>query len=327
VASIARFALLAIAILIGISLVTLLAFRGAAWLRESGGSRADLSPSSFARASDVDIHFREWGPAEGQPILLVHGTAAWSQTWYQIAEQLAAKGYRVIAPDIPPFGYSARPANRDYSRAAQATRILAFADALKLDRFILAGHSFGGGATLEAAFRASERIRGLILIDIAIALGEPYRGLPGGPILRIGWLRGLVTASTFANPVMVGPGLRRFVHNPALVDDARIALYALPYSQPGTTRAYGDWVLSGLFGDETGAQSANPEEFRKFQRPVLIFWGREDRTTPLSQGEAIHALFPRSELRILDGVDHIPHVENPDFVAGWISSFALFLPD
>src|SRR5215213_9400616 len=48
------------------------------------------------------------GPADGRPIMLIHGTAAWSGFWRQVADHLAGRGWRVIAIDLPPFGWSGR---------------------------------------------------------------------------------------------------------------------------------------------------------------------------------------------------------------------------
>jgi len=64
---------------------------------------------------------------------------------------LAEAGYRCIALDIPPFGYSERPSTPAYDNADQAKRIVALMDSLGIEHAILLGHSFGGGTTMEIA--------------------------------------------------------------------------------------------------------------------------------------------------------------------------------
>lgn len=54
---------------------------------------------------------------------------------------------------------------------------------------------------------------------------------------------------------------------------------------------------------------------------MLVIWGRADKTTPLPQGEEIAALFPNSQLAVLDGVDHIPQVEAPANVVRLVADF------
>lgn len=296
-------------------------------LRETLAPGREGQPGTYVKAAGLDMHYMSWGPTTGQPILLVHGTLAWSKTWYEIAERLAHQGFHVVAPDLPPFGFSERPADGDYSRKAQAKLILGFADALGLERVILVGHSFGGGATMEAAFTAPERIAGLVLLDAALGLDTPggqsiVAKLFGAPVLG----RSL-TAASFTNPLMTGKGLRDFIYDDRIVDAKRIALYQKPFAVDDTSREVAKWLAGALFGDESLSLAADRKNYEKFDRPAILIWGREDSVTPLAQGEQIRALLPRSTLIVLDHVNHIPHVEQPDSVAGIIAEFAGMLRD
>jgi len=278
--------------------------------------------AKFVRIDDLTIHYQEWGPADGRPLILMPGSFAWSETYRDIAIPLGQRGWRVIGIDMPPFGYSDRPPDHDYSRAAQANRLLDFADALRLDRFALGVHSYGGGAAIEAAFIAPERIDALILLDVALGLGKPDSdGPPLAPLLRIAPVRNLLTAATFTNPLMIGKGLRDFILNDDLVTPERIEIYARPANVAGTTEAVGMWLFTGLYANEHAAYSADLLNYRTFQSPVLVIWGREDNVTPLAQGEEIAAAFPNGRLEVLDGVNHIPQVEKPSQVVDLIDRF------
>jgi len=316
---------------VGIAMILGVIVAGLAWysftasLRETVVPGRDGYPGTYVKAAGLDMHYMSWGPADGKPLLLIHGTLAWSKTWYEIAERLAKDGHHVIAPDLPPFGFSERPSDGDYSRQAQAKLILAFADALGLDRVVLVGHSFGGGATLEAAFAAPERIEGIVLLDVALGLDSPAGPTLVTKLFDTPILGRSLTAATFTNPLMTDKGLRDFIYDDRIVDAKRIALYQQPFAIRETTGEVTKWLVGALFGDESLSRVADRRNYQKFAPPVVLVWGREDSVTPLAQGEQIRALFPHATLMVLDRVNHIPHVEQPDQVAGIISEFAAAL--
>ena len=114
---------------------------------------------------------QEKGPADGIPVVLFHGTAAWSELWWRTTDALAAGGFRVIALDLPPFGFSDRPGT--YTRADQAARVNDVLGALKAAPAIIVGHSFGAGAATELVMRYPDRARALVLVDAALGLTAP----------------------------------------------------------------------------------------------------------------------------------------------------------
>lgn len=304
-------------------MVVLVGFRGvAAWRETLSPQEAAPAGALFATVDGLKMHYQVWGPPDGLPLLLFHGTASWAETYRDIAAPLGEQGFRVIAVDMPPFGYSERPADQDYSRAAHARRVLGFADALGLRHFSVGVHSYGGGGVVEAAFSAPDRIDALILLDVAIGLGQTEAPAPPfASLLKRDWPRQLLTASTFTNPLMTGFGLRQFIENDDLVTAERTAIYTRPLNVTGTTNAVGHWLFSGLYNDERKSLAANKANYRAFTPPVLVIWGREDSTTPLAQGEEIASLFPHAELAVLDGVNHIPQVERPHDVVRLIANF------
>jgi pimeloyl-ACP methyl ester carboxylesterase len=316
-----RYTFYALAI-VAIPVVTLpLGFRLAAAWRETTPALSGDAVAMTRLANDTQLAYREWGDRNDPAVILIHGTLAWSQTWEVIAPQIAAAGFRVIAPDMPPFGFSQRPDNADYGRKAQAARILALADDLGLDRYDLIGHSFGGGATIEAAFAAPERVNGLALLDVALGWDDAGGGPPLGLLFSVRPIRTALMAATFTNPMMTGMGLRDFVADDSIITDARIDLYRRPLSVEGTSAAVGDWFVSGLFADEIGSRSADRDRYPGFAPPVMIVWGEDDTVTPLAQGEYLNALFQDATFSILPKVNHIPHVEASDRVAGLIIDF------
>jgi pimeloyl-ACP methyl ester carboxylesterase len=90
------------------------------------------------------VFVQEKGPANGVPVVLFHGTAAWSELWRRTTDRLASAGFRVIALDLPPFGFSDRPGS--YTRQDQAARVSDVLRQMQIGPVIIVGHSFGAGA-------------------------------------------------------------------------------------------------------------------------------------------------------------------------------------
>jgi pimeloyl-ACP methyl ester carboxylesterase len=104
------------------------------------------------------------GGKDGLAVVLVHSLAGTAQQW---AEQLRhlRQSRRAVAFDFRGHGRSDAPKNGDYTIAGMAADIAATVDSLGLDRFVLVGHSMGGGAALVYAGMHPERVLGLMLID------------------------------------------------------------------------------------------------------------------------------------------------------------------
>ena len=104
------------------------------------------------------------GGKDGLAVVLVHSLAGTAQQW---AEQLRhlRQSRRAVAFDFRGHGRSDAPKNGDYTIAGMAADIAATVGSLGLDRFVLVGHSMGGGAALVYAGMHPERVPGLMLID------------------------------------------------------------------------------------------------------------------------------------------------------------------
>ena len=284
-ATIVRTILLAVVLLaVGVAAVL-----GTFWWRAHARetlNRADAAPKSgrFVRAADVEIFVQEIGSPTAPVVLFVHGMGAWSELWRETLAATAAAGFRAVAMDLPPFGYSARPAPGAYGRQDQARRILGVLDALGVRQATLVGHSFGGGPTMEAVLLAPQRVRALVLADAAIGLDAAGSG-GGGPaatLLGVRPLRNAIVSATATNPLLSRSLLARFVARPEAVTDARIRVLQAPLVLRGATDAFGDWLLDFLTSREVSL-SATPAAYRGLAMPTLIIWGDLDTTTPPAQ--------------------------------------------
>lgn len=284
------------------------------WVEERSPRQAAPAQGRWLRAHDVELYVQEFGDPAAPPLVLTHGTGAWSGTWDQNVQAMAAAGYRVIAVDLPPFGFSTRPAARDYSRGAQARRIIGLIDALKLGPVTLLGHSYGGGPAAEAAMLQPDRVRHLILVDAAIGLVEyPAPAKSGGAAASLFGIRPLRTAliaTVGTQPLFSEFWLRKFVARKEVVTPSRTAIYRRPFVLDGFSASLGDWAVQ--FGSESGkSMSERPEGFRKLSVPLTLVWGQEDTITPLPQAQTLQRLVAGSRLLVLPGVGHIPQIEDP----------------
>lgn len=117
----------------------------------------------------LSTHWRE-APGDGHPpVLYVHGVPTASWDWDPYLERIGG-----VAPDLPGFGGSAKPADFDYSIRGYAAWLEAFIDAVGLDRFSLVVHDFGGAHGLALAQTIPERLERLV-IHSAAPLLPSYR--------------------------------------------------------------------------------------------------------------------------------------------------------
>jgi len=126
-------------------------------------------PTRSVRAADLDVAYRETGA--GTPVVLVHGNWATSSWWEPLLLRVPPRR-RAIAYDIRGRGATRGP-DSDYSIPSFAADLLAFADALGLDRFDLVGHSLGSCVAMEFALQHGDRLRSLVVVSPGWIDGMP----------------------------------------------------------------------------------------------------------------------------------------------------------
>jgi len=305
-----------LAAILGLLVAVILLFTLLAALRETK-TRQEAAPSvgQFVQAGDVELFIQEMGPADGQVILFIHGTAAWSGLWRETMTPLAEAGYRCIAIDIPPFGYSERPARPSYGNADQAKRIVGLMDTLGLEHAILLGHSFGGGATMETALMIPDRIDALVLVDVGgLNLNLQPAQTPQSPsaiamFLGTPLARNPVLATTATNPLFTKTLISAMVLDPADATREKIRILQEPLVLQGATNTLGDWLKSVL-GPQQISLTSDPANYQRLTMPTLIIWGDQDTVIPRKEGEYLQSILPDAELVLMEGVNHIPHLED-----------------
>ncbi len=205
---------------------------------------------------DSRLFVQEWGPPDGPVLLLSHGTGAWSGTWFELPATLAAAGWRVVAVDLPPFGFSAsngRPGELDYSRPAQAVAAAA------PDRRCSAARARSRWSGIRSApARRSRRrcaapraLRRLVLVAPALRLGPAGEAptctpLPGWARLLLGRrdVRSVLISGSASYPAFTDELLGRFVHRKEAITPERVAAYQLPMRRFSYSADIGDWAYA-----------------------------------------------------------------------------------
>lgn len=140
---------------------------------------ADLPGFSYEpRYADVGDGLRmayvEAGPADGEPVVLLHGEPSWSFLYRHVIPPLAASGLRAIAVDLIGFGRSDKPAeigDHTYARHVEWTRALLL-DALELTGMTMVGQDWGGLIGLRIAAEHPEHVARIVAANTGLPTGD-----------------------------------------------------------------------------------------------------------------------------------------------------------
>ena len=236
----------------------------------------------------------------GPVVLLLHGLFADKEQWSTLACELAAAGYRAIAPDLPGYGKSTGYGLSAYRLDLQVALLEAFAERVGLVDFALGGNSMGGTIAALYARGHPARVRSLAF------LGSPLGVVPWHPDLRAAIYRGMNPfVPVDAAQLDVELGLL-FVKPPALTDAQKRSLVA-PYVEHN--RHYVQvWNIVNLY-DDVLVQRTPPRV------PALIVWGEADRVYSVRGASLLQRRIAGSVVRTLPAAGHLLHMESAAAVA------------
>jgi pimeloyl-ACP methyl ester carboxylesterase len=131
-------------------------------------AQVDTSPAARAvQTPALTIGYEDRGSQQGFPVVLLHGFPDDVRAWDEVAPALTGAGHRVLVPYLRGYGptrFLDAAAPRMAEQAAIGQDLLDFADALRLQRFAVAGYDWGGRAACIAAALHPERVRAAVLI-------------------------------------------------------------------------------------------------------------------------------------------------------------------
>jgi pyruvate/2-oxoglutarate dehydrogenase complex dihydrolipoamide dehydrogenase (E3) component/pimeloyl-ACP methyl ester carboxylesterase len=278
-------------------------------LSRTGLSRATTAPlaagwpkTSIHRveADGLSVFYREAGPRDAPVVLLLHGFPTSSFQYRELIPRLASH-YRVIAPDLPGFGFTEVPAERHYKYSfdALAGTIALFTDALRLTRYALYVFDYGAPTGFRLAMAHPERITGIISQN-----GNAYEeglGDAWAPIRRY-WSNPTAKNRNAIRKGLNQEGMRR-EYASGIRDAERIApegytLDAALLARPGNTDIQLDLFLD--YANNVKLYPAFHEYFRKWTPPLLAIWGAHDPYFIPAGAEAFRRDLPNATVRFLD---------------------------
>jgi len=176
--------------------------------------RASFDSLKQINAGVLNVGYAEAGPANGRPVILLHGWPYDIHAFEEVAPILAAKGYRVIIPYLRGYGttrFLSDATMRNGEQAAIAVDTIALMDALKIQKAIVGGFDWGSRTAGIVAALWPERIKGLVAVSGYIAVNLQANLQPLPPKAELGWwyqyyfatergVLGARTAAAFNNP-------------------------------------------------------------------------------------------------------------------------------
>lgn len=252
-------------------------------------------------ADGVNIFYREAGPADAPVLLLLHGFPTSSHMFRELIPRLAAR-YRVIAPDLPGFGFTTVPEARGYRYTFDTLTqtIAAFIDALGLTRYALYVFDYGAPVGLRLALAHPERVTAIVSQN-----GNAYlEGLGDAwdPI-RAYWKEPTAEHRDALRGFLTLDATRwQYTHNVPDADTAvapeAYTLDAALLARPGNTEIQLDLFLD--YNANLALYPAFQQYFRAHQPPVLAVWGRHDPFFIPAGAEAFRRDNPNARVQMLD---------------------------
>jgi pimeloyl-ACP methyl ester carboxylesterase len=268
--------------------------------KEGSPTRIALTTIHRVEADGVSVFYREAGAANAPVVLLLHGFPTSSFQFRELMPRLAGP-YRVIAPDLPGFGFTEVPERRQYrySFDALAKTMLAFTDALGLERFALYVFDYGAPTGFRLALARPERITAIISQN-----GNAYEeglGDAWAPIRRY-WSDPSAENRAALRQALTPEGIRHEyslgIPNPDVIAPEGWTLDAALIARPGNADIQLDLFLD--YANNVKLYPRFQDYFRTAKPPLLAIWGRHDPYFIPAGAQAFRRDNPKAVVELLD---------------------------
>ena len=285
----------------------------------------DTSSTSIDRveADGVRVFYRAAGNTKAPVVLLLHGFPTSSFMFRELIP-LLADDYRVIAPDLPGFGFTEVPAARSYGYSfdALARTIEAFTEALQLERYALYVFDYGAPTGFRVAMAHPDRVTAIVSQN-----GNAYEeglGDAWDPIRKYWAAPSAETREVIRRKILTLEGTRwQYTHGVA--DPERVApesytLDAALLERPGNKDIQLDLLLD--YASNLKLYPTFQRYFRESKPPLLAIWGKNDPFFVPAGAEAFQKDLPHASVQLLD----TGHFATETHVAEIASAMRSFLP-
>jgi pimeloyl-ACP methyl ester carboxylesterase len=268
-------------------------------------------------AAGCSIFVRESG--EGPPVVLLHGFPQTGRCWQSVARALS-DDHRVLVPDLPGYGRSARPTS--YDSATLAGTVAAFMEAAGAPRAAVVGHDWGGGVAFRLASGHPDRVERLAVIN------SPFRKLD----LRHGWHMLFFNLPLVPEAVLTAAGdrwidfiLRAASVAPNAFEPDALGEYHEAYRTLERKRsaiAYYRTVTRRIIASKLPRRRARPSGPRgSIDMPTLVIWGLQDKALPVALAHGIAEQIPHARVETIPDAGHFVPEERPERVAQLLKEF------
>jgi pimeloyl-ACP methyl ester carboxylesterase len=265
--------------------------------------RLDVPATSIRRveADGVQVFYRSAGEANAPVVLLLHGYPSSSFMFRELIPRLAYD-YRVIAPDLPGFGFTEVPSERQYSYTFDqlALTIDAFTRALKIDRYAIYVFDYGAPTGFRLAMAHPERVTAMISQN-----GNAYEeglGDAWGPIRKYWSSPTAENRDILRQSVLTAGGTRwqytEGVAHPESVPPESYTLDTALLERPGSKEIQLDLFLD--YASNVKLYPKFQEYFRKSKPPLLAIWGKNDPFFIPAGAQAFKKDLPNAQVQFLD---------------------------
>lgn len=252
-------------------------------------------------ADGVRVFYRGAGEASAPVILLLHGFPTSSFMFRELIPRLA-DDYRVIAPDLPGFGFTEVPPERKYAYSFDQlwTTVEAFTRALRIDRYAIYVFDYGAPTGFRLAMAHPERITAIVSQN-----GNAYEeglGDAWAPIRKYWSAPTAENRDILRKSVLTEGGTRwQYTHgvaNPESVAPESYTLDTALLERPGNKEIQLDLFLD--YASNVKLYPKFQEYFRKSKPPLLAIWGKNDPFFVPQGAEAFRKDIPGAKVRFLD---------------------------
>src|ERR1700728_1980432 len=252
-------------------------------------------------ADGVNVFYRAAGDPGAPVVLLLHGFPTSSFMFRELIPRLADK-LRVIAPDLPGFGFTEVPENRKYTYSfdALARTIEAFTEALGLNRYAIYVFDYGAPTGLRLAMAHPERVSAIVSQN-----GNAYEeglGDAWAPIRKYWAEPTAENREVIRQAILNLEGTRwQYTHgvaNPESVPPESYTLDTALLERPGNKEIQLDLFLD--YASNVKLYPRFQEYFRKSQPPLLAIWGKNDPFFIPAGAEAFRKDISNAQVRFLD---------------------------
>lgn len=274
------------------------------WERD-GQDWPNRQSSEFVEAGGLNWHVQRMG--QGPCLLLLHGTAAATHSWRDLAPILAPH-FTLIAPDLPGQGFTTGLPQARVSLAGFSEALHALLKQLQVSPDLVLGHSAGAAIALRMALDGKIAPRAIFSLNGAL--------LPLGDEHAAFFTRAarVMVGLPFVSKLCAWRASKQEVAAKLLRDTGSdiglrgVELYTRLFSYPGHIRAalmmMAQWELRPLLRD-----------LPRLAPALFLMVGGRDRAVPPMQARRIQAILPAARIITLEGLGHLVHEEAPQRVA------------